>query len=60
MEAIKKFERRVWRNNRPKMTFTHHHDIVKIIRKTAEEQGVSFSVVADEALYAGLKEMGRI
>jgi len=50
----------VWRNNRPKMTFTLHHDIVKIIRKTAEEQGVSFSVVADEALYAGLKEMGRI
>ena len=60
MEAIKKFERRVWRNNRPKMTFTLHHDIVKIIRKTAEEQGVSFSVVADEALYAGLKEVGRI
>ena len=60
MEAKKKFERRVWRNNRPKMTFTLHHDIVKIIRKTAEEQGVSFSGVADEALYAGLKEMGRI
>ena len=42
------------------MTFTLHHDIDKIIRKTAEEQGVSFSVVTDEALYAGLKEMGRI
>ena len=60
MEAEKKFERLVWRNNRPKRPFTLHHDIVKMIRKTAKEEGVSLSVVADEAFYAGFKAMGRI
>jgi hypothetical protein len=60
MESIKKFSRKVWRNNRPKMTFTLHPDIVKVIRKTAREEGLSFSVVADEAFFAGFKAMGRI
>ena len=60
MEAIKKFERRVWRNNRLKMTFTLHPDIEKVIRQTAKDEKLAMSVVADEALYTGLKEMGRI
>jgi len=60
MESIKNFPREVWRNNRPKMTFTLHPDIVKVIRKTAREEGLSFSVVADEAFFAGFKAMGRI
>jgi len=42
------------------MTFTLHPDIVKVIRKTAGEEGLSFSVVADEAFFAGFKAMGRI
>jgi len=42
------------------MTFTLHPDIVKVIRKTAREEGLSFSVVADEAFFAGFKAMGRI
>ena len=60
MESIKKFPREVWRHNRPKMTFTLHPDIAKLVRKTAKEEGLSFSVVADEALFAGFKAMGRI
>ena len=60
MESIKKFPRKVWRNNRPKMAFTLHPDIVKVIRKTAREEGLFFSVVADEAFFAGFKAMGRI
>ena len=50
----------VWRNNRSKITFTLHPDIVKIIRNTAAEEKLPLSIVADEALYAGLKALGRI
>jgi hypothetical protein len=42
------------------MTFTLHPDIAKVVRKTAKEEGLSFSVVADEAFFAGFKAMGRI
>ena len=56
MEKDKKIERQVWRGNRPKLTLTLHPDIEKVIRQSA----MPMSVVADEALYAGLKEMGRI
>ena len=51
---------KVWREKRAKMTFTLHPDIVKIIRKTAKEEGLAFSVVADEAFYAGFKALRRI
>jgi len=60
MEEDKKIERLVWRGNRPKLTLTLHPDIEKVIRQTATEQKLPMSVVADEALYAGLKGMGRI
>lgn len=33
---------------------------VKVIRNTAREEGLSFSVVADEAFFAGFKAMERI
>jgi len=42
------------------LTLTLHPEIEQIIRKTAQENNLPMSVVADEALYAGLKEMGRI
>jgi len=60
MEGDKKIERLVWRGNRPKLTLSLHPDIEKVIRQSAKEQKLPMSVVADEALYAGLKEMGRI
>ena len=60
MEEDKKIERQVWRGNRPKLTLTLHPDIEKVIRQTAKEQKLPMSVVADEALYAGLKKLGRI
>ena len=52
--------RQVWRNNRSKITFTLHPDIVKVIKSTAEEERLPMSIVADEALYAGLKALGRM
>ena len=52
-----KLDRQVWRNNREKITFTLHPDIVGIIRNIATEEDIPMSVVADEALYAGLIEM---
>ena len=55
-----KFDRQVWRNNREKITFTLHPDIVAVIRSIASEEDIPMSVVADEALYAGLKKMGRM
>ena len=60
MEKQNKLNRQVWRNNRSKITFTLHPDIVKVIRNTAEEDKLPLSIVADEALYAGLKALGRI
>jgi len=59
MESQKKLTRQVWRNNRSKITFTLHPDIVKVIKSTAEEERLP-SIVADEALYAGLKALGRM
>ena len=55
-----KLERQVWRNNREKVTFTLHPDIVSIIRSIATEEDIPMSVVADEALYAGLKQLRRM
>ena len=55
-----KLDRQVWRNNREKITFTLHPDIVAVIRSIASEEDIPLSVVADEALYAGLKKMGRM
>ena len=55
-----KLDRQVWRNNREKITFTLHPDIVNIIRGIAKEEEIPMSVVADEALYAGLKKLGRM
>ena len=39
---------------------TLHPDIEKVLRQSAKEQKLPISVVADEALYAGLKKMGRM
>ena len=55
-----KLARQVWRKNREKITFTLHPDIVSIIRNIATEEDVPMSVVADEAMYAGLMKMGRM
>ena len=55
-----KLERHVWRNNREKVTFTLHPDIVGVIRKIASEEDIPMSVVTDEAMYVGLKKMGRM
>ena len=60
MNNQNKLNRQVWRNNRSKITFTLHHEIVKVIRSTAAEEKLPLSIVADEALYAGLKALGRI
>ena len=43
-----------------KIKFTLHPDIVKVIRNTAVEEKLTLSIVADEAIYAGLKTLGRI
>ena len=43
-----------------KITFTLHPDIVSIIRNIASEEDIPMSVVADEAMYAGLKKLGRM
>ena len=55
-----KLDREVWRKNREKITFTLHPDIVSIIRNIATEEDVPMSVVADEAMHAGLKKIGRM
>ena len=55
-----KLERKVWRHNREKITFTLHPDIVKVIREIAKEGDIPMSVVADEAIYLGLKELGQM
>ena len=55
-----KLDRQVWRNNREKNTFTLQSDIVGVIRSIATEEDIPMSVVADEAMYAGLKKMGRM
>ena len=55
-----KLDRQVWRNNREKITFTLHPDIVSIIRGIATEEEITMSVVADEEIYAGLKKLGRM
>ena len=55
-----KLERKVWRHNREKITFTLHPDIVKVIREIAKEGDIPMSVVADEAMYLGLKELGQM
>ena len=60
MEHKKNFKRQVWRGNRHKITYTLYPDIVKVIRDTAAEEKLPLSIVADEALYAGLKALGRI
>ena len=55
-----KLERQVWRNNREKVTFTLHPDIVSIIRNIATEENIPMSVVADEAIYVRLKKLGHL
>ena len=57
---MKKLARQVWRQNREKITFTLHPDIVNVIKSIAKEENIPMSVVADEALYNGLKNMGII
>ena len=42
------------------MSITLHPDIVGVIRSIATEEDIPMSVVADEALYVGLKKMGRM
>ena len=60
MNNQKKLNRQVWRNNRSKITFTLHPDIVKVIRNTPAEEKLPLSIVADEVLYAGLKALDKI
>ena len=43
-----------------KITFTLHPDIVGVIMSIVKEENIPMSVVADEALYAGLKKLGRL
>ena len=50
MESQKNLTRQVYRNNRSKITFTLHPDIVKVFKSTAEEERLPMSIVADEAL----------
>ena len=55
-----KLDRQVWRNNREKITFTLHPDIVGVIRSIATEEDIPMSVVADEAMYVRLKKLGHL
>ena len=55
-----KLDRKVWRNNREKITFILYPDIVGVIRSIATEEDIPMNMVADEAIYAGLKKMGRM
>ena len=58
MQTCKTFKRNVWRGKRSKLTLSLHPDIVDVIRHISKEQMLQMSVVADEAMYQGLKEMG--
>ena len=58
MQTCKTFKRNVWRGKRSKLTLSLHPDIVDVIRHVSKEQMLPMSVVADEAMYQGLKEMG--
>ena len=60
MKKENKIQRKVWRGKRPRLTLTLHPDIERVLRQTATEQKLPMSVIADEALYAGLKKMGRM
>ena len=60
MKKENNIQRKVWRGKRPRLTLTLHPDIEKVIRQTAKEQKLPMSVVADEVLYTGFKEMGQI
>ena len=60
MKKENKIQRKVWRGKRTRLTLTLHPDIERVLRQTATEQKLPMSVIADEALYAGLKEMGRV
>ena len=53
-----KLDRQVWRNNREKITFTLHPDIVGVIRSIAKEENIPLSVVADEAALCRIKKAG--
>ena len=58
MKELKNFERQVWRRKRPKLTLSLHPEIVAEVRHVSKEELIPMSVLADEALYLGLKEMG--
>ena len=58
MKTSKTFKRNVWRGKRSKLTLSLHPDIVDVIRHVSKEQMLPMSVVAVEAMYQGLKEMG--
>ena len=58
MQTSKTFKRNVWRGKRSKLTLSLHPDIVDVIRHVSKEQMLPMSVVADEVMYQGLKEMG--
>ena len=58
MKTSKTFKRNVWRGKRSKLTLSLHPDIVDVIRHISKEQMLPMSVVADEVMYQGLKEMG--
>ena len=60
MKKDNKIQRKVWRGKRTRLTLTLHPEIEQIIRKTAQENNLPMSVVADEAIYAGLKKLGWI
>ena len=55
-----KLDRQVWRNNREKITFTLHPEIVGVIWSIATEEYIPMSVVADEAMYVRLKKLGHL
>ena len=42
---------------RPKLTLSLHPDIVDVVRHVSKEKMLPMSVVADEAMYQGLKQM---
>lgn len=58
MQTEKTFVRHVWRGKRPKLTLSLHPDIVDVVRHVSKEKMLPMSVVADEAMYQGLKQMG--
>ena len=58
MQTEKTFTRHVWREKRHKLTLSLHPDIVDVVRHVSKEKMLPMSVVADEAMYLGLKQMG--